>query len=133
MPAHIFPQILIFLGEVAIGCAIHDSVIADGPIAIQAQFGDVHDQGIAGRGRLDVERSGLGIAAQHAGHAFIVRAAGIDGGGVNGVARQNGEHRLVLRRESPMENRRNEVMPARAAAKRRIGRALCGCMKSWSG
>ena len=87
-----------------------------GPIAIQAQAREVYRQHVAGSRCLDIERSGLRIAAEDARHAFFVGAPGVDRGGVDRVAWGDGEHGLVRRRKLAIESGRREIVPLRRAA-----------------
>jgi hypothetical protein len=59
---------------------------------------------------LDEEGTGFGIAAHHATDAFLIGAAGVDGGGVNGVAGIDGEDWLIEGRELAVEDSGGEVV-----------------------
>jgi hypothetical protein len=64
----------------------------------------VHDEGVSGHGGLDVEGAGLGVASGDALDVALVVAAGVDGGGVDGIAGVDGEDGFIQRGELPVED-----------------------------
>ena len=119
MPPDRLTAVLHLHGKIAVQAPAHDGVVADGPVAIQTQPRQMDRQGVAGRGGLDIERSGFGIAAQNARHALLVGAARVHGGGVDGVSGSDGEHRFIRGRELAIERGRRKFVPLG-----RSGRAL---------
>src|SRR6476620_1477196 len=89
MPAHILPAVLHLHRHAAIHRAIDDSVIADGPVAVQTNAREMDRHCVSRRSSLDVERASLRISAEHAAYTFFLLAARIHGSGMNGVARRN--------------------------------------------
>src|ERR1700691_2252412 len=85
MPAHRLAAMFHLHGKITVQPAINYRVVADGPIAIQAQAREVNHQRVSRRSSLNVEGSSFRISTEYAGHAFFVGAASVDGGGVNGV------------------------------------------------
>ena len=79
MPANRFAAIFHFGGQVAVQATTDDCIVAVGKITIQAQVYEMHRERISGHGGVDVERSSLRIAAEHANLALIVYTAGIYG------------------------------------------------------
>jgi len=80
-------------GERRVERALDEVVVGDGVVAVDLEVNDVDDERVAGHGGLDVEGPGLGIASTDAPDAVLIRASGVDGGGVDGVAgrdRQDG-------------------------------------------
>src|SRR5277367_6377424 len=104
MPADGFAGVFHFDGETGAEHAADEVVVADGVIAVEFEVDEVDDERVSGLRTLDVEGPGLGIAAEDAPDAFLVGAAGVDGGGVDGVAGIDGEDWLVERRELTVED-----------------------------
>src|SRR5262245_33272879 len=123
MPAHVLAKIFGLDRQIAIHSAANNAVIADGVVAIQPYARKVDHQRVAGRSRFDIKGAGLRIAAEDPGHAFLVGPAGVNRGGVDGVARPDSKHRLVERRKLAIEDRRLELMVLRRPV-RRAGTSL---------
>ena len=110
MPDDGFACVFHFDGEIAVGGAADEVVVAHGPVAVEAETVDVDDEDVAGHGGLDEEGASLWIAAHDALLAVEVVASGVDGGGVDGVAGIDGEDGLVEGRELAVEDSGGELV-----------------------
>src|SRR5262245_27291843 len=119
-PANILPSVLEFYSHTAVNGAVNDGVIADGVISIQSNAREVYGERVTGPRGLNVERSGLRIAAQRSRDAAFIRAAGINRGGVNSVARPDPQHGLRRSGEFPMESCWREFVALRTTARHRL-------------
>ena len=99
--------------KVTVHRALIYTVITDRVVTVRPQLQDVYHQRVARLSALDVEGPCLRIAAKHASHAFLVRAAGIHSRGVHGVPRRDRQHRLIPRRKLPIEHCWRELMAPR--------------------
>src|SRR5437899_3082729 len=124
MPAHVYKQVFDLDREIVVHSSTDNAVIADGVIAVQPDASEVDHQRVARRSGLNVKRTGFRMAAQHAGHTFLVSAAGIYRGGVDGIAGPDRQHRLVERRELAVKGGRNKLVTLRrtgAARRHKLG------------
>ena len=110
MPDDGFAGVLHLDGEIAVGGAADEVVVAHGPVAVEAKAIDVDDEDVAGHGGLDEEGASLWVAAHDALLAVEVVASGVDGGGVDGVAGVDGEDGLVEGGELAVEDGGGEVV-----------------------
>ena len=110
MPADGLAGVFHFDGETGAECAADEVVVADGVVAVELEVVEVDDERVSGLCTLDVEGAGFGIAAHHATDAFLVGAAGVDGGRVDGVAGIDSEDWLVEGRELAVEDSGGEVV-----------------------
>ncbi len=92
---------------------LDEIVVADGVVAVELEMNEVDDESVSGLRALNVEGTRLGVAAEDAPDALLVGAAGIDGGGVDGVAWVDGEDGLVERRELAVEDGGSKVVALR--------------------
>jgi hypothetical protein len=113
MPAHILPAIFHFHGKIAIDGSVHNAVVTDGPIAIQTEARQMHNQGVSRASRLDEERPGLRVTAQDARHALLICAAGIDSGCMDGITRKHCEDGFVGSRKLPVKRSRGKFVALR--------------------
>ena len=97
-------------GEVAVEGALDDGVVAAGGGAVEAEADDVDDEGVSGGGGLDVEGAGLGVATGNALDVMLVVAAGVDGGGVDGVTGVYCQDGFVEGRELTVEDGGGELV-----------------------
>src|SRR5579864_2520636 len=127
MPAHILEKVFGLDRDVTIQRAFHNAIVTDSIVAVQAYASEMDNLGIAGRGGLNIKRTSLRIAAQNPSDAFFVGAGGINCGGMNGIARPDGEHWLIQRRELAIENCGRKFMMLRrtgAAMRNQLGREI---------
>src|SRR5208283_795170 len=110
MPAHVFAAIFHFDGEVAVEATADDGIVTHSPIAVQAQASEVNDECISGLRGFHEKRTGFGMATENAWDPSFVGATRIDGGGVNCVARRDGEDRLVHCGELAIKNSWHKFM-----------------------
>jgi hypothetical protein len=125
MPADSFAVVFHLDGEIAVHRSFVEAIVADGPIAVEGEFFDVHDENVAGHGAGDEERTCLRVAADRAIDALEVFAAGVDGGGVDGVSGFDGKDGFVERGDLAVEDGRGELV----ALRRRVldrGSGCCG-------
>ena len=113
MPADGLASVFHFDGKAGADYAADEIVVADGVVAVELEMNEVDDESVSGLRALNVEGTRLGVAAEDAPDAFLVGAACVDGGGVDGVAWVDGEDRLVERRELAVEDGGSKVVPLR--------------------
>src|ERR1700733_15746754 len=113
MPADGLAGVFHFDGEAGAEYAADEVVVADGVVAIEFEANEMDDERVSGLRALNIEGAGFWISAEDAPYAFFVSAPGVDGGGVDGVAWVDGEHRFIERRELAVEDRGCEVMALR--------------------
>src|SRR3954471_5711020 len=87
MPADVLEPVLHLHRELRVQRTRDDPIVADRPIAIQPDTGQMNDKHIAGQGGLDVERSGLRITAEDASDPAFIRPTRVDSGRLDGIAR----------------------------------------------
>jgi hypothetical protein len=119
-PADVLETVLHLDGETRVERASDDSVIADGPIAVQAHAIETNDEYVSRQRGLDEEWAGLWIASKHTADAFLVDSCRIYRRCVNRVAGPDVQDRRIGRRELPMKGRRHELVTlGRPATSRR--------------
>src|SRR4029453_4466798 len=87
-----------------------DSVIHDGPIAVQAHAIETNDEYVSRQRGLDEEWTGLWIASKHTADAFFVGSCRIYRRCMNRVAGPDVQDWRIGRRELPMKGRRHELV-----------------------
>src|SRR5882724_8525108 len=115
----LFPSSLAFTA-MSRSTARSDVVVAHGPIAIEPQARDVHDERIAGIRACYIEGPRLRISSEHPRYAFFIGAARVHGCGVHGVSWSDGQHRFVERRNLSIERGGNKFMALRGTGRPRL-------------
>src|SRR5258708_989104 len=111
MPAHALSRFLHFDSEIAVHGAADQGVVAQSPVAIQADSGEMTHEGISRSGGLHKKRTGFGIPAKDTSESIFIHAGRVDGSGVNGIACRNTQNRFDHRRELAIKRRRNKLVP----------------------
>src|SRR5262249_49959842 len=93
VPAGGLEAVLPLYGELPAERAPDDPVVAGRPVPIQADASETDREHVAWHRRLDVERTGLRIAAEHARDAMLIDTSSVHGRGVHRVAGPDVQHR----------------------------------------
>ena len=110
MPDDGLPTVLHLDCKPAVGGAFDQIVVADRPVAVEAEAQDVHDEGVGRHSRLNIEGTGVRIAAKHSPDVVVVGAAGVNGRSVDRISRFDGKDRRVEGRELAVEDGGGELM-----------------------
>src|SRR5579862_5652613 len=116
MPAYALACVFHLHGKPAIDSTADQEVVTLGVVAIQAEMGQMYDQGVSWRRSFYVERAGFRIAAEDARDALFVLASRVHGRRVDGVARRDRQDWFIRGGKLAVENGGNEFVALRGSS-----------------